>query len=105
MSTGPRPAHYFTVQGPTGRERSAHGLTQPVFSTAHVAADRQWLLLAHTAVALLSLAAFLTLFLFRAQDDNRLTSWRWVFADADVFWITPALAPGLLLSSILQTSP
>ena len=76
-----------------------------MFSTAHVAADRQWLLLAHTAVALLSLAAFLTLFLFRAQDDNRLTSWRWVFADADVFWITPVLAAGLLLAAILQRAP
>ena len=43
--------------------------------------------LAHAAVMLLSLAAFLTLFVLRAQDDNRLTSWRWVFSDADVFRI------------------
>lgn len=94
------------MRGPTESERSgAHGFARPAFSAAHVAADRQWLLLAYTAVALLSLAAFLTLFLFRAQDDNRLTSWRWVFADADVFWITPVLAAGLFLAAALVRLP
>ena len=53
----------------------------------------------------MSLAAFLTLFLFRAHDDNRLTGWRWVFADADVFWNTPVLAAGLLLAAILARAP
>ncbi len=61
-------------------------------------------MLAYAAVALLSFAAFLTLFLFRAQDDNRLTSWRWVFANADVFWITPVLAAGLFLAAVLARS-
>ena len=94
------------MRGPTESERSgAHGFARPAFSAAHVAADRQWLLLAYTAVALLSLAAFLTLFLFRAQDDNRLTSWRWVFADADVFWIIPVLAAGLFLAAALVRLP
>ena len=58
-------------------------------------------MLAYTAIALLYLAVFLTLFLFRALDDNRLTSWRWVFADADVIWITPILAAVLVLAAIL----
>ena len=94
------------MRGPTESERSgAHGFARPAFSAAHGAADRQWLSLAYTAVALLSLAAFLTLFLFRAQDDNRLTSWRWVFADADVFWITPVLAAGLFLAAVLARLP
>ncbi|MEK9145679.1 MAG: glycosyltransferase family 39 protein, partial [Elusimicrobiota bacterium] len=38
-------------------------------------------------------------------DDNRLTSWRWVFAAADVFWITPVLAAGLFLAAILVRAP
>ena len=94
------------MRGPAGSERNgAHGFAQPAVSAAYVAADRQWLWLAYTAVALLSLAAFLTLFLFRAQDDNRLTSWRWVFTDADVFWITPVLAGGLFLAAALVSVP
>lgn len=61
--------------------------------------------LAHAVVLLLSLAAFLTLFVLRAQDDNRLTSWQWVFTDADVFRITPILVAGLLLAYALATVP
>jgi len=86
-------------------EGGAHGFARSAASTAPVAGDRQSVLLAYAAVALLSLAAFLTLFLFRALDDNRLTSWRWVFADADVFWITPVLAAGLFLAAILVRAP
>ena len=93
----------MTVAGATGSERSGtHGFVRPAFAAPHVAPDR---LLAYAAVALLSLAAFLTLFLFRAQDDNRLTSWRWVLADADVFWITPVLAAGLFLAAALVRVP
>jgi len=61
--------------------------------------------LAHAVVLLLSLAAFLTLFVLRAQDDNRLTSWQWVFSDADIFRITPILLVGLLLAYALATIP
>lgn len=32
---------------------------------------------------LLTIASFLTLFIFRSWDDNRLTSWHWVFGHAD----------------------
>jgi len=61
--------------------------------------------LAHATVMLLSLAAFLSLFVFRAQDDNRLTSWQWVFTDADVFRIAPILVAGLLLAYALARIP
>ncbi len=94
------------MRAPTGNEDGgARGVARTAFAAAHVAADRQWLLLAYAGVALLYLAVFLTLFLFRAHDDNRLTSWRWVFADADVFWITPVLAAGLFLGAILVKTP
>jgi len=86
-------------------EGGAHSFARSAVSTAAVSGDRQGVLLAYAAVALLSLAAFLTLFLFRAQDDNRLTSWRWVFADADAFWIAPVLAAGLFLAAILVRAP
>lgn len=61
--------------------------------------------LAYAVVLLLSSAAFLTLFVFRAQDDNRLTSWQWVFTDADVFRITPILVLGLVLAYALVRVP
>ncbi len=61
--------------------------------------------LAHFAISLLFLATFLTQFVFRAQDDNRLTSWQWVFADADVFRIAPILVVGLLLATALARVP
>lgn len=94
------------MPGPAGNEgKSAPGFAQPALSAVQVAADRQWLLLAQAAVALFSLAVFLTLFLFRACDDNRLTSWHWVFADDDIFWITPVLAAGLVLAAILARAP
>ncbi len=86
-------------------EGGAHDFARSAASTAAVSGDRQGVLLAYAAVALLSLAAFLTLFLFRALDDNRLTSWRWVFADADAFWIAPVLAAGLFLAAILVRAP
>ena len=57
--------------------------------------------MAHATVMLVSLAAFLTLYVFRAQDDNRLTSWQWVFSDADLFRITPLLVAALLLAYVL----
>ena len=82
-------------------EGGAHGFARPAVSKAPAARDRQCVMLGYAAVALLSVAAFLTLFVFRAHDDNRLTSWRWVFADADVFWITPVLAAGLFLAAAL----
>jgi len=61
--------------------------------------------LAHALLLLLSLAAFLTLFVLRAHDNNRLTSWQWVFTDADFFRIAPILVAALLLAYGLARVP
>ena len=52
--------------------------------------------------ALLACAAFLTPFVFRAADDNRLTSWRWVFADAQIAGLAALLAAGIVLAYALR---
>ncbi|TRZ64670.1 MAG: hypothetical protein D4S02_10425 [Rhodocyclaceae bacterium] len=62
---------------------------------------KEFVPMAHSVVLLLSLAAFLTLYVFRAQDNNRLTSWQWVFNHADPFRITLILVAGLLLARAL----
>lgn len=53
-------------------------------------------------VALLAWAGFLTCFAFRAADDNRLTSWRWVFADADALRFALLIAPAIALAYALS---
>ena len=53
-------------------------------------------------ISLLACAAFLTPFVFRAADDNRLTSWRWVFADAQVAGLAALLACGIVLAYALR---
>ncbi|MEK6814156.1 MAG: glycosyltransferase family 39 protein [Nitrospirota bacterium] len=52
-------------------------------------------------ISLLSLAVFLTLFVLRALDDNRLTSWQWVFAGGDVFRLLFLLALGSAAAYVL----
>jgi hypothetical protein len=49
-------------------------------------------------VSLVTLTAFAALFVFRSLDDNRLTSWQWAFDPADVAWVFPALAAGIVLA-------
>lgn len=53
-------------------------------------------------IALLACAAFLTPFVFRAADDNRLTSWRWVFADAQLAGLAALLACGIVVAYALR---
>ena len=48
--------------------------------------------------ALLTLTALFALYILRAFDDNRLTSWQWVFANNEVFITGLILLPGLVLS-------
>ena len=55
----------------------------------------------HLLVALLAVAVFLTLFVLRALDDNRLVSWQWVFADGEALRLLPALLVGLALAYAL----
>ncbi|OGW60109.1 MAG: hypothetical protein A2V83_02920 [Nitrospirae bacterium RBG_16_64_22] len=56
-------------------------------------------------VSLLSLAVFLTLFVLRALDDNRLTSWQWVFAGIAVFKVLPLLGIGLAAAYVFTRLP
>jgi 4-amino-4-deoxy-L-arabinose transferase-like glycosyltransferase len=49
-------------------------------------------------VSLLTLTAFLALFVFRAFDDNRLTSWQWAFAGVDVRAVFLILLAGVALA-------
>ena len=48
-------------------------------------------------VVLLSLVTFLTLYSIRSLDDNRLTSWHWVFSEIDIVAVFPVLVAALLL--------
>ena len=54
---------------------------------------------------LISLSAFLIpllLFVFRYMDDNRLTSWMWVFAGVDASFFFIILIPGIIAAYILS---
>lgn len=42
-----------------------------------------------------TLITFVLQFNFRAFDDNRLTSWKWVFADANIGWYLTAILIGV----------
>jgi hypothetical protein len=57
-----------------------------------------WLLL----IALLAFAALVTSFVFRASDDNRLTSWQWVFADVHVARFAALIVSGIALAYALR---
>lgn len=48
-------------------------------------------------IYLSSLCIFFALLSFRSLDDNRLTSWQWVFAESDLLIISFSLVIGLLL--------
>jgi len=57
---------------------------------------------------LLTIASFLTLFIFRSWDDNRLTSWHWVFGHVDpvkVFFILTAGCVFVMLFAGLARQP
>ena len=47
-------------------------------------------------ISLLTLVTFLSLFLLRSWDDNRLTSWQWMVTQADIFKIMFLLAAGMI---------
>ena len=58
--------------------------------------DNQGLL--SVLISLLTLTAFVGLFVFRSFDDNRLTSWRWAFAGTDIVPIFLVLAAGVVVA-------
>ncbi|GMR18417.1 MAG: hypothetical protein BMS9Abin33_0829 [Gammaproteobacteria bacterium] len=53
-------------------------------------------------VSLLTLTAFLALFVLRSLDDNRLTSWQWAFAGIDALSILFVLVIGIFLAYVLS---
>ena len=53
-------------------------------------------------ISLLAIGSFLALLLLRFLDDNRLTSWQWVFANIDLVPIFPILILGLALAYVLS---
>lgn len=53
-------------------------------------------------ISLLTLTAFLVLFLLRSLDDNRLTSWQWVFAGSDALNILFVLGIGISLAYVVS---
>ena len=54
--------------------------------------------LASVLFALLTLAALFGSYIFRGYDDNRLTSWQWVFTNNEIFITGLILVAGLLMS-------
>ena len=57
------------------------------------------------AVSILALGAVAAPLVFRSLDDNRLTSWRWVFAEADPTRIYALVAAGIVLAHLLARAP
>ncbi len=53
-------------------------------------------------ISLLTLSVFLTLFIFRSLDDNRLTSWQWTFTDVDIARIFFILILGIIIAYALS---
>ena len=54
-------------------------------------------------VSLLTITVFLALFVFRALDDNRLTSWQWVFAGNDALKVVFILVVGVFLAYVVAS--
>lgn len=53
-------------------------------------------------ISLLSLLIFVLLFIFRAADDNRLTSWQWVFNGVNPALVYIILCAGIGMSLLLR---
>jgi len=53
-------------------------------------------------ISLLMLLSFIVLFICRIADDNRLTSWQWVFNNANVIEIFPVLLAGFIPAYFLS---
>jgi hypothetical protein len=57
------------------------------------------------SISLCTLFTFLLLYIFRDVDDNRLTSWKWVFADVEIIWFVFLIAAGIIFTYALLNSP
>jgi len=56
-------------------------------------------------IALLSLASFLVLFLLRSLDDNRLTSWAWIFMNVNAIGIFSFMIAGTACAYLVARIP
>jgi 4-amino-4-deoxy-L-arabinose transferase-like glycosyltransferase len=56
-------------------------------------------------VSTLALGSVAAPFLFRSLDDNRLTSWRWVFAEVDPARLFALVAAGILVANLAAWLP
>ncbi|MBI4838540.1 MAG: glycosyltransferase family 39 protein [Nitrospirae bacterium] len=56
-------------------------------------------------ISSLTLLTFAALFILRSADDNRLTSWQWVFEDVSVLKVYPILIAGVFISYLLSKIP
>ena len=56
-------------------------------------------------VSLMALGTFAVQFLLRSADDNRLTSWRWVFAASDPVRLFALAGVGVVLAGVLGRLP
>ncbi|MEW6601906.1 MAG: hypothetical protein AB1499_13115, partial [Nitrospirota bacterium] len=64
--------------------------------------NKKWHILALT---FLTFSSFLLLYTFRRADDNRLTSWKWAFANAELSWTLLIILAGIILVYLLLNSP
>lgn len=53
-------------------------------------------------ISLLTIFTPIVLFVYRFLDDNRLTSWKWVFANVDAGRIFLILVPGIMLAYLIS---
>jgi hypothetical protein len=56
-------------------------------------------------VSLVALGTVAAQYLLRSADDNRLTSWRWVFATIDPAWLFALAGAGVVLAGALARLP
>lgn len=56
-------------------------------------------------ITLCTLSAFLLLYIFRNADDNRLTSWKWAFANTELGWTILTIMAGIIVIYALLNSP
>ncbi len=64
--------------------------------------NKKWHVL---SITLCTFTAFLLLYIFRNADDNRLTSWRWAFANAELGWTVLIILAGIIFIYALINSP
>ncbi len=57
------------------------------------------------SITLCTCSAFLLLFFLRNADDNRLTSWKWVFTGSEIIWFVPLIIAGIFLMYAVLNSP